>query len=114
MGFVMQWLCVAAAMPVVFNLTLTLHTSLFFGFFQAYALPLRVRIRIKVRFRVHLLRLLRFYQAYYCILVIRYCYVTGGVIITVQISRSTGVSTSIATAKNKTFTIGNLGQTSHE
>jgi len=39
-------------------------------------------------FKVHLLCLLRFYQAY-CTLVMRYCYVTGGVCISFQISRST-------------------------
>jgi len=46
-----------------------------------------------VRFRVYLLRLLRFYQAY-CTLIWHYCYVTGagGVWICFQISRSTGVS----------------------
>jgi len=32
---------------------------------------------VKVKFRVYLLHLVRFYQAY-CILVVRYCYVTGG------------------------------------
>jgi len=46
-------------------------------------------------FRVFLLRLLRFYQAY-CTLVVRYCYVTGGVWTSFQISRSTGVSTATA------------------
>jgi len=35
-------------------------------------------VRVKVRFRVYRLRLLRLYQAY-CTLVVRYCYVTGGV-----------------------------------
>ena len=38
----------------------------------------RVRVKVRVRFRVYLLRLLRFYQAY-CAFVVRYCYVTGGV-----------------------------------
>jgi len=31
---------------------------------------------VKVKFRVYLLHLLRFYQAY-CTLVVRYCYITG-------------------------------------
>jgi len=31
-----------------------------------------------VRVKVYLLRLVRFYQAY-CTLIMRYCYVTGGV-----------------------------------
>jgi len=35
-------------------------------------------VRVKVRFKIFLLRLLRFYQAY-CTLVLHYCYVTGGV-----------------------------------
>jgi len=35
-------------------------------------------VRVKVKFRVYLLRLLQIYQAY-CILVMRYCYVAGGV-----------------------------------
>jgi len=41
------------------------------------------------------LRLLRFYQAN-CTLVVHYYYVTGGVSITFQISRSTGVSVATA------------------
>jgi len=44
---------------------------------------------------VHLLHLLRFYQAY-CTLVVRNCYVTGGVLISFLISRSTCVSTATA------------------
>jgi len=56
---------------------------------------MRVRATIKVSFRVHLLRLLRFFQAY-CTLVVRYCYVTGGIWISFEISISTGVT--IATA----------------
>ena len=52
-------------------------------------------VRVKVRFRVHLLRLVGFYQAY-CTLVVRNCYVTCGVFISFQISRSAGIS--IATA----------------
>jgi len=56
---------------------------------------MRVRATVRVRFRVYLLRLLRFYQAY-CNLVVHYCYVTGGVSISFLISRSTSVS--IATA----------------
>jgi len=35
-------------------------------------------VKVKVRFRVYILRLVRFYQAY-CSLVVRYCYITGGV-----------------------------------
>ena len=54
-----------------------------------------VRVKVRVKFRVYLLRLLRFYQAY-CTLVVRYCYVTGGVRISFQISRTTGVSISTA------------------
>jgi len=49
-------------------------------------LPLWVRDR---------LALLRFYQSY-CTFVVHYCYVTGGVLTSFQISRSTGES--IATA----------------
>jgi len=55
-----------------------------------------VRVKIRVRFGVYLLRLVHFYQAY-CTLVVRNCYITGGVLISLQISRSTGIS--IATAK---------------
>jgi len=40
-----------------------------------------VSVKVGVRFRVYLLHLLRFYQAY-CTLVVRDCYVTGGVLIT--------------------------------
>ena len=37
-------------------------------------------VKVRVRFRVHLLHLVRFYQALaYCTLVVHYCYVTGGV-----------------------------------
>jgi len=50
---------------------------------------------VKVMLRIYLLHLLRFYQAY-CTLLIRYCYFTSGVLISFQISRSTGIS--IATA----------------
>jgi len=35
-------------------------------------------VKVRVRFRVHLLRLVDFYQAY-CTLLVHYCYVTGGV-----------------------------------
>jgi len=52
---------------------------------------------VKVRFGVYLLRLVRFYHAY-STLIVDNCYVTGGVLISFQISRSTGVS--IATAFN--------------
>jgi len=55
---------------------------------------------IKVRFRVHLLHLLCFYLAYGT-LVVGYCYVTGGVWKSFQISGSTGVS--IATAFSLLF-----------
>jgi len=50
---------------------------------------------VRVRFRVYLLRSVHFYQAF-CTLVVHYCYVTGGVWLSFQVSRSTGVS--IATA----------------
>jgi len=55
----------------------------------------KVKVKVRVRFRVYLLHLLRFHQTY-CTLVVRNCYVTGGVLISFLISRSTGVS--IATA----------------
>jgi len=48
-----------------------------------------------VRFRVYLLRLVLLYQAY-CTLVVHYRYVTGGVQISFQISRYTGVSVATA------------------
>jgi len=49
---------------------------------------------------VYFSRLLHFYQAYStCIM--HYCYVTGGTLISFQISRSTGVS--VATAFRKTI-----------
>jgi len=73
-------------MPMIFGSTLTLAYSLsfFFYFFQAYVLPLQVsvlgycRLGLGLRFRVYLLHLVRFYQAY-CSLVMRYYYVTCGV-----------------------------------
>jgi len=56
---------------------------------------IRVRAMVMVipwvRFRVYLLHLLHFYQAYYT-LIVHYCYVTGSVLISFQISRSIGVS----------------------
>jgi len=42
-----------------------------------------VRVKDRVRFRVYLLHLLRFYQAH-CTLVVRNCYVTGGVLICIS------------------------------
>jgi len=36
---------------------------------------------LKVRVKVYSLRLLRFYQAY-CILMVHYCYITGGALLT--------------------------------
>jgi len=82
---------------MVFGSALTLPTLLFFvHFFQAYVLPLRVSVRLGLQLGFYLLRLLHFYQAY-CTLVMCYCCVTGGVLISFQISRSIGVS--IATAK---------------
>jgi len=54
-------------------------------------LGVSVRATVKVRFRVYLLRLVCFYQAY-CTLVVCYCYMTGGVLI----SRCTGVSVATA------------------
>jgi len=60
-----------AAMPMVFGSTLTLPTFIFFfTFFLAY--------RLVLRFRVYLLRLVHFYQAY-CTLVVCHCYITDGV-----------------------------------
>jgi len=73
----------------------------FFIFLQAYVLGLwvsvkaTVRAKVRVRFRVYLLRLVRFNQAY-CTLVVRYCYATGGLLKSYPISRSTGVSVAIA------------------
>jgi len=65
-----------ATMPMVFGLVLTLLTLfLFFSFFQAYVLRLKVSVRAMVS--VYLSRLVRFYQAY-CTLVVHCCYVTGG------------------------------------
>jgi len=52
-------------------------------------------VRVEVRFRVYILRLVRFYQAY-CTLVVRYYYITGSALICFQISRSTGVSVATA------------------
>jgi len=52
---------------------------------------IRVRATVKVRIRVYLLPLLRFYQAY-CTLVVHNYDVTGGILISFLISRSTGVS----------------------
>jgi len=50
---------------------------------------------VSVKVRVYLLHLLCFYHAY-CTLVMRNCYVTGGILISFPISRFTVVS--IATA----------------
>jgi len=59
-----------------------------FLFFLYFFSGLRVTFMgccwVKVRFRVYLLRLVRFYQAY-CTLVVHYCYVTSGVCISFQI-----------------------------
>jgi len=68
-------------MPMVFGWTLTLQIFVFFTF-QSYVLPsrgsVRAVVRVKVRLRACLLRFVRFYRAY-CTLVVRYCYVTGGI-----------------------------------
>jgi len=63
---------------------------------------LRLGVRVTARFRVYLLRLVHFYQAYYT-LVVRYSTVTSQVAyeLSFQISRSTGVS--VATALFKTI-----------
>jgi len=54
---------------------------------------------VKVKFfRVYLLRLIRFYKAY-CTLIVHYSYVTGGVLISFQISRSTRISISVVPNK---------------
>jgi len=50
-----------------------------------------VKATFKVKVRVYLLCVLPFYQAY-CTLVVCYCYITGGVLISFRISRSTCVS----------------------
>jgi len=61
--------------------------------------------------RVYLLRLLRFYQAYCTLLVhCRYCncYVTGGVWICFQISRSTSISIATACIYNEIHWLATL------
>jgi len=71
----------------------------FVCFLQPQVLHLGVRVRatvrVKVRFKVYLLRLVRINQAY-CTLIVRYCYVTGGVVISFPISRKTGISVATA------------------
>jgi len=42
-------------------------------------------VRVKFRFRVYILHLIHFYQAY-CTHVVHHCYVTGGILISFQIS----------------------------
>jgi len=66
---------VTTAMPMVLGSTLTLLTFVFFLYFFAGS-GVRVGAMVKVRFRVYLLHLLRFYQAY-CTLVVCYCYITS-------------------------------------
>jgi len=49
MHLVAWGLCIKAAMPLVFGLTLTLPTSIFFlYFFQTYMLPLGVSVRFRL------------------------------------------------------------------
>ena len=67
-------------------------TFVFFNFFQAYVLHLQVSVRLGI-FYVYFVST---NQAYYCTLIVCYCYFTGGVQTRFQISRSTGISVANA------------------